>query len=90
MPQEILNAEQVLASSRMLDELAHALAAIEFLNRGDNCIALCLRLGEPNGVREVAIGNIYSRFHDSILGAHVFHVKGNGNTEYWGYSETLR
>jgi hypothetical protein len=64
----------------VLGELAHTLTAIEFLDRGDNRIALRLCLGETNGVREVAIGNIYRGLHDSILRSYIFQVNDIWNT----------
>ena len=65
--QEFLNAHQILAGSRVLGELGHALAAVEFLDSSDDCFALRLCLGESNSVCKVAIGNINSGLHDSIL-----------------------
>ena len=65
--QEFLNAHQILAGSRVLGELGHALTAVEFLDGSNDCFALRLCLGESNSIRKVAIGNINSGLHDSIL-----------------------
>jgi hypothetical protein len=78
--QEFLNAHQILAGSRVLGEFGHALTAVEFLDGGYDCFALRLCLGESNGIRKVAIGNINGGFHDSILLICIFPVKENRNT----------
>jgi hypothetical protein len=66
--QEVIHAHEILARSRVSGEFGHPLAAIEFLNGRDDRLALRLRPGEPHGILEIIIGNIYRRFHDSILG----------------------
>jgi hypothetical protein len=78
--QEFLDAHQILAGSRVLGELGHALAAVEFLDGSDDCFAFRLCLGESNSVCKVAIGNIDSGFHDSILQIEIFPVNVDGNT----------
>ncbi len=80
LPHEFLDAQQILAASRVLGEFSHALAAVEFLDGGNDCFAFRLCVGESNSVRKVAIGNIDGGFHDSILQLFRFLVKGNGNT----------
>jgi hypothetical protein len=78
--QEFLDAQQILAGSRVLGEFGHALAAVEFLDGSDDCFALRLCLRESDGVRKVVIGNIYGGLHDSIIALTVFPVKAAGNT----------
>jgi hypothetical protein len=78
--QEFLNAHQILAGSGVLGELGHAFTPVEFLDGSDDCFALRLCLGETNSVCKVAIGNIDSGFHDSILLTSIFPVKVDGNT----------
>ena len=72
--QEFLDAQKILAGSRVLAELGHALAAVEFLDGSDDCFALRLCLGESNSVCKVAVGNINGGLHDSILSVRVFPV----------------
>src|ERR1700722_2556195 len=78
--QEFLNAHQILASTRVLGEFGHALTAVEFLDRSNDCFALRLCLGESHSICKVAIGNIKCGLHDSILSELIFPFERIGNT----------
>jgi len=88
--QEFLDAHQVLAGSRMLGQFGHPLTAVEFLDGSDDCLALRFRLGESNGVRKVAIGNINCGFHESTLSSRVFPVNDKWNTSDFGAGRAFR
>ena len=79
--QKFFHAHQVLAGSRVLCELGHALTAVEFLDGSDDCFTLRLCFGKSNGVLKVVIGNINGGLHDSILSIDIFQV--NDEQEYW-------
>jgi hypothetical protein len=79
--QQFLDTHQVLAGSRVLGELGHALTAVEFLDGSDDCLALGFCLRESNDIFKVAIGNIDGSLHDSFLSPFVFldNAKRNPN-----------
>jgi hypothetical protein len=88
--QKLLNAHQVLARSRVLCELGHALSAVEFLDGSDDCFTLRLCFGESNSVLKVVIGNINCCLHDSILSVSIFQVNHSWNTGPCGVTARMR
>jgi len=88
--QKFLNAHQVLARSRVLCELGHALSAVEFLDGSDDCFTLRLCFGESNSVLKVVIGNINCCLHDSILSVYIFQVNDDWNTGPYGVTARMR
>jgi len=81
--QELLDAHQFLAGSRVFAELGHALTTVEFLDSSDDGFALRLCLGESDGICKVVIRNIDSGLHDSMLALKIFPVNAIGNTARW-------
>jgi hypothetical protein len=64
---QFVDGYQVIAGSRMLDQLSHAAAAVVLLDRGHNRFAFGFGLRKPHGIRKFVFWNIDGGLHDSKL-----------------------
>lgn len=79
--EEFVDADQILAGSRVPGQFSHPLTAVEFLDGSDDCFALRLCLAESHCVRKLAIWNINGGFHDSTLSIMIFSVNVMWNND---------
>ena len=67
---KLFRRHQILAGPSVVGELSHAHPAIEVRYGTDNGLTFCPCVGEPDGIRKFAFGNIHGRLHGAGIGAY--------------------